>query len=297
MLLQKLLKYSLRLLKRLLKLLFSKHMWNWSVFQLTRSAWSLSICAGVFQLSLSCTSTSLSVPTEPLVKQETVHVNACGPCALVHSLAYASPDWRKQTFFKQSLPEQAEAIITTYGEKRSLHRESRWQARKGMKSPDLAATATELLTRPITHLSQFISPPAKADQQLKSLYRHLSHSLSQGFPPIISFKQQLHKKFKTQSGYYWTTTKGHFISVIDVSAFTAQEFQFLYLDSLTGSTHQGKVHIQAQHILTTSPLTRQVTPYKINFPQLHLPEQKLTDPSFLSQGLFTHDLDAIIIAK
>ena len=166
-----------------------------------------------------------------------------------------------------------------------------------MRSADLAITATELLSRPISHLSQFISPPVTADQQLKKLHRQLNDSLSRGFPPIVSFKQQLHKKFKSQSGYYWTTTKGHFISLIQLSDLTAQGFQFRYLDSLTGSIHHGRIHTQAHHILTTSPITRKATQHNISFPQLDLPEQKLTGSWFLAQGILTHDLDAIIIAK
>lgn len=252
------------------------------------------LCSSVL---CSCSQPSLSQPQGALIRQQTIHQNSCGPCALVHSAAYASSDWRKGGFFSQSLPSQVDVLINTHGKKQSVYKGARWKSHKGMRSADLAATANELLPHPIRHISQLIDTSHSPYQQLEKLHRHLSGSIAKGFPPILSFKQQVHKKFKSQEAYYWTTTKGHFISVIQVSPMVAEGFQFRYVDSLTGSELQGEINSRANPILTTSPITRKPITHKLNFPQLNLPRQKLTNGSFLNEGTLTHDLDSIIIAK
>ena len=221
----------------------------------------------------------LSKPREAPLIQNSIHPNSCGPCALTHAFAYASSSWRTSTFFEKSYATQVREIIENNGSKTSTNRSSykRWNPRKGMNTEDLTAIANEQTTRSVISIST--SKTSSDKDWLFSAYKRLKKSLDLGFPPILSIKQQIHKKFKSKEGYYWVKTKGHFITILTIEAPQASDptvFEFTYIDSYTGQTHTGKISNSSQTFLTTSPLTRKAIEWKTRQLKARLPDLKIS---------------------
>ena len=244
----------------------------------------------------ACAPQQLTEPDQPPLKQHTIGELACGPTALVNAFSHASPRWRSSHFFDSSPKVQAESIIRIASQQRSTQfpTQSRWSSRKGIRAKDLYTTAREVSPRSLKFSTPDSSATASALTQVH--YQEMKRSLSSGFPPILSVKHQLHKKFQHSEGYYWKQTKGHFITVLSLGALETTSFSFQYIDPLDGKTHQGKIFCEPTGLLTTSPLTRQ--PIHQNQPNLSLiiPSFRVPKEFIGANGTATSTVDSVIAA-
>lgn len=246
----------------------------------------------------SCSTSStqvLRIPKQQPLKQHELHKLACGPCAIIHAFRYASEDWSTSGFDKKSYLQQADYITHTLGSTPSTSHtgKTKWNPQRGMSILDLTAIANTLSPRSIIAF-----PPPSA---LSAQHKILSKSLKKGFPPIISIKQQIHKKFRSQKGYYWIATKGHFVTIIRLSPnidTENQEFWFDYLDSFDGLIHRASISTASQEpLLTTSPLTRKPITWKASGSPAHMPDLKISMKDLPSRGKLTTEIDHFIIGK
>lgn len=249
---------------------------------------------------VSCQTTSpLSQPLEPPLVQSSIDKNSCGPCALVHSFAYASPHWRQSDFFKQSLAQQARNLIERAKAQPSKlnPKQTRWQSRLGMRTPDLLQVANELSPHTLSKINLATPKSLKKKNGSQLAYNLLNHSLKKGFPPILSIKRQVHQKFHTRSGYYWIKTFGHFVSVIQVSPpadTSSTYFQITYVDSLDGKLYDGKISMKHPALMTTSPISPSQRPFSSPFLNAQFPHLGITRGEVPKNGIITTEIDSAI---
>ena len=164
-----------------------------------------------------------------------------------------------------------------------------------MSAVDLTSSANSLSPHPLRLESTLRKN--RDSNSLEQTHRFLKKSLKQGFPPILSLKQQIHKKFLSQSGYYWIKTYGHFITLLEIEELKDGAFGFRYLDSYSGKIHEGEIASFSETFQTTSPLTRKALTWSSGHLQVIAPDLKISEKDYTQGYKITTELDSFIIPQ
>lgn len=248
-------------------------------------------------LSSCSNSNSLSTPSAPLLVQNVIHPKACGPCALVHSFSHASKKFRSTPFFQQSYKKQVENIINQAKELKSTSSShSQWNPKYGMKTPDLLYVANRFSPKQLSSIN--LTGLKQGDKtNLEQTYQLINSSITKGFPPILSIKQQVHKPFKSHSNYYWIQTRGHFITLTKIlppSTKDINKILFEYIDSLDGKKHQGWILDKPMPLITTSPLNRKKRVFSTPFLTALMPELQISKTTIPDSFIITTEINSAI---
>lgn len=168
-------------------------------------------------------STTDSSRSDRMVHQEDVGDCACGPCAIFNSFQFGSTTL---TNLAWSLPgatpaEKVRNLISMYGGKRSsiTHDQPRYLENGGMWDEDIAPFVNDWLrdagAGPRVHGERLVLKRRESPrEQLERVYRELSHSLANGFPPVVNL--QSYAADGNFAHYTWNWLDGHFVTVVAI---------------------------------------------------------------------------------
>jgi hypothetical protein len=187
----------------------------------------------------------------PVMAQGNVGDCACGPCAIFNAFQFGTAPL---STLASGLPGSAPAdkvrnLIAWYGGKPSAHShdEPRYLADAGMWEDDVAPFINDWLKNageaaPVTGERVIIQPNETPVEHLRRVYHELSHSLAEGFPPVVNLQSYTARKSVFRR--YWKWMDGHFVTVVAVQnslPADASKFSMWVADSQTGRILQVSV--------------------------------------------------------
>lgn len=161
--------------------------------------------------------------SDRLVHQDHVGDCACGPCAIFNAFQFGNA---ALTNLAASLPGTNSAdkvlhLISIYGGKPSTvaHDQPRYLDNGGMWDDDLAPFINDWLKdggydHHVRGDRLVLKRRETPQEQVKRVYRELSHSLAAGFPPVINL--QSYAANGMSSHYNWNWLDGHFVTVVGI---------------------------------------------------------------------------------
>jgi len=188
----------------------------------------------------------------PIVMQETVGVNSCGPCALFHCLAWG--DKKLQSVLSKldamEPPAQVEALIENYLSTPSeayAGKRARYEATSGITWIDLAYGVDDLCAEhklpPVESGYLDLHDGETLSKHVRRVHASFRDSLSAGFPPLLSIRSFL---VDQQDGKFtWRGVAGHGVAVVEVQPELGDEelgFRIGFVDSDTGKQLHGYAH-------------------------------------------------------
>lgn len=185
-----------------------------------------------------------------MVHQDKVGDCACGPCAIFNAFQFGNS---ALTNLAWSLPgatpaEKVHNLISMYGGRPSsvAHDQPRYLDNGGMWDEDVAPFINDWLREggagSRVHGERLALKRRETPQeQTKRVYRELSHSLAEGFPPVINL--QSYAAVGTSAHYNWNWLDGHFVTVVGVQEPLADDagFSMWVADSQSGRILQVSV--------------------------------------------------------
>ena len=200
-------------------------------------------------------------PAPQVLNQKEVGQCACGPCAIFNAFQFGDAPLNAlaSTLPGDTSAEKVRSLIQMYGRKPSVdvHNEPRYLTKGGMSDADLAPFINDWL-------ADNNAPQIKGDRitmqssetpraNLQRVYDELSHSLAEGFPPVVNM--QSYSERKNFFHHYWKWMDGHFVTVIAVQKDLpgdASKFSMSVADSQSGRILQVVVSAGENNSSTSS---------------------------------------------
>lgn len=188
----------------------------------------------------------------PVVAQEPIGKNACGPCAVVNTLLRAKAPWRALLDRVEGAtpPDKARTVAGLFAKKPSGaygKGEPAYNEKRGMAPADLAASFNELLTelgsKDLLEGSYLDRRAEESlDEHLRRIHGLFAASLKQGMPVLLSVRSFAPEVNARTKEFQWTGLVGHFVAVTEVPETLRsgdKGFPFSFADSYTGKLESG----------------------------------------------------------
>jgi hypothetical protein len=191
-----------------------------------------------------------SMLSDRVVHQENVGDCACGPCAIFNAFQFGSQALTNLAWSLQGTTpaEKVRNLISMYGGKSSsISRDQpRYLANGGMWDEDVAPFINDWLKEdgagPRVHGERLVLKRRETPkEQMERVYRELSHSLAEGFPPVVNL--QSYAAEGSSAHYSWNWLDGHFVTVVAVQERSPEDggFSMWVADSQSGHVLQVSV--------------------------------------------------------
>ena len=208
-----------------------------------------------------------------VVAQADVHVQACGPCAIVNSMRYASGSFARKVARLDQQPNEtlARTLIATLGSRKSSTYENKpsFNPESGVSCGDLTRMYQDFITDSLSKgPSEFELSGTYLDrdenetcpEHLRRVHEIFHDSLEQGFPPVLSIRTFATKKDPTQGKFLWHGLAGHFVTVTKVQPEIRENekgFSFEFADPDTAKREFGYFHFNESRNFTAAKGNRE----------------------------------------
>ena len=234
----------------------------------------------------SCTSIHRPVVAPNLqakgLNQIPVHKNGCGPASLITAYRFGSLKWNKAL---KHIPgktdkEKFDHLVKNHGKVFSKHLslQRRFDDKHGINIVDLTDLANDFQAKQQLQLpklkyhSHFLKGKMDHNQLLKKTHTHLTKSLAQGFPPILSIKTF------AQVGSRWTQVHGHFVVLYQIPKKLpddAKSFEVKYIDPWGGNIKTGFIKLPEKAFYATNVATKKLVPKRSPLLEVDFPDSLL----------------------
>jgi len=188
-------------------------------------------------------------PDRPIVQQDSIGANACGFCALYHSLAWGGSDLAAAAakLGGATDADKVAQLIARYGAKPSEAyggKRARYVASSGITWSDLGVATTELFEEAGLGATVAGYLDRAQDERhaahARRVHRLLADSLAAGMPPLLSIRSFTVREVDGKK--QWQGLMGHWVTVVDVQPELGdgeQGFRLGFVDSETGRRQWG----------------------------------------------------------
>ncbi len=213
---------------------------------------------------------------------------ACGPSSVLTALGHAIEPFKtiRNKIPGKTVKDQLVYVIKTYGFKPSKvkgPKKHRFNPKSGIRPEDLLHLANDLLPPHVeklngTFITRNANESTSSNEYIQRIHGYLSHSLSQGVPPIISIKSYVVNYYPKRQRYLWDSLANHFVVVVSVPKVLAAHefgFKFDYIDPVKGRLKSGYIHQEyLRNFLVQLPDANRKLKWITNFSQLvvHAPD-------------------------